>query len=36
MDENRLSVVIFTVPTAGYGFFGLEIFVLYDVSVEIF
>jgi hypothetical protein len=36
MDENRLFVVIFTIPTAGYGFFELEIFVLYDVSVEIF
>jgi hypothetical protein len=36
MDENRLSVVIFTMPTVGYGFFGLEIFVLCDASIELF
>lgn len=36
MDENRLSVVIFTIPIAGYGFFGLEIIVICDASIELF
>jgi hypothetical protein len=36
MDKNRLSVVIFTIPIAGYGFFGLEIIVICDASIELF
>ena len=33
---KRLSVVIFTIPIVGYGFFGLEIIVICDASIELF
>jgi hypothetical protein len=36
MNENRLSVVIFTIPTGGCTTLGLEIFVLCDVPIELF